>query len=73
MTAKKRFHYYPKSQMIVDVFTGKRYFGHDAICKLLNILYEENEELKQYIDHIHSLYENTHGINMENEEWWQDD
>lgn len=47
MTAKKRFHYYPKSQMIVDVFTGKRYFGHDAICKLLNILYEENEQLKK--------------------------
>ena len=46
MTAKKRFHYYPKSQMIIDVFTGKRSFGHDAICKLLNILYEENEQLK---------------------------
>ena len=43
------------------------------IVDCLNALHEENIGLKEYIQHIHRLYEDTHGINMENEEWWEDD
>lgn len=43
------------------------------VCEVLNELYEKNIELKRYVQHIHKLYEDTHGINMENEEWWEDE
>ncbi len=45
----------------------------DILNERVRNLIKENKELKQYINHIHTLYEDTHGINMENEEWWQDD
>lgn len=43
------------------------------VRNLLNKLNDENEQLKQYINYIHALYEDTYGINMENEEWWEDE
>ena len=50
-----------------------KHFPSVRLEELLNALHEENIELKEYIQHIHRLYEDTHGINMENEEWWEDD
>ena len=42
----ERFKYYMPSQIIEDKCTGKRYYGNQAVCDLLNALHEENEQLK---------------------------
>ena len=44
---KKRFNYYPNSQMIIDELTGKHYSGNKQVCELLNRINERadmNEE-----------------------------
>ena len=47
MMEKKRFNYYPNSQMIIDELTGKHYSGNKQVCELLNRINERadmNEE-----------------------------
>ena len=40
MMEKKRFNYYPNSQMIIDELTGKHYSGNKQVCELLNRINE---------------------------------
>ena len=74
---EKRFEIYCDDN-IIDNITKKTYHAYDdytanELVELLNNFNDENEQLKQYINYIHTLYEDTHGINMENEEWWEDE
>ena len=41
----KRFHYFPFSGEIIDDLTGKRYYGSEEICKLLN---QESDRADEY-------------------------
>lgn len=59
--------------IIRDTITDDYLIDANGVIDVLNDYEKENEQLKQYINHIHALYEDTHGINMENEEWWEDE
>ena len=42
----------------------------DSLCKKLNELYDENEQLKQFIDDLYKKFEDAHGMSIENTDWF---
>lgn len=67
--------------IVTDTKTGKEYNCEmridDELLNLLNDLTEENEQLKQqlkekddFIDEVWRKYEDTHGLSIDNTDWF---
>lgn len=70
MSENKRYTYNPYELWIIDNKEDKEYYSIEEVADLLNEQDERIKELQQTINIIAKDYEESHGMNIRNAEWF---